>query len=209
MGERPSLAQPDLSLGLDDTLRLSNDYLSNLTDAVSEIRISQTYNASTTPGAIPAPEPEQHSQLLILSTYVCLIELYKKTLQHVKAWTEARLNTDTTALNKTFPTQLTSVTIGSYQLPASSPMQTLVLVGTIEGILAKISDLVDEIMRPARSPHEPPDTPGAAIYKEDTSPPSAPSSVAQASLQAIRGQEDAIMALVQEVWALAVRCRAS
>lgn len=209
IGDGPGSAHMNQSLGADHTLRLSADFLSSVRDAVSQLKNGQTSNGPVIDGAM-ASELQPHSQMLILSTYASLIELHSKTLDHVKGWTEVRLGGERASpAPNDYPVQLPSVVIGSYEFPASSPMRSLMLVSAIEGLLANARDLLDEAIRPTRSPRKEATSPGTTIDEQGTAASGAPSNAAQASLQALRSQEDRMLALVEEIWRLAVRCGAS
>ncbi|KAE8149045.1 hypothetical protein BDV25DRAFT_168087 [Aspergillus avenaceus] len=178
-------------LAVDRTFKLSHQYTEILSDIFSQYKTRQTYTGSP-PAALALDQP---SQLLVLSSYLCLVESYDKILQHIKAWTEVRLDMEGSTAEEHFPVQLPSVAIGCFQLPASSSTRPLVLICIIEATMTQIHDQVNEMMRPART-----------IGEQGTLGGDGLSGVAKVTVQAIRTKEDSTMKLLHEVWRLALRC---
>lgn len=178
-------------LAVDRTFRLSHQYTEILNDIFSQCKSRQ---AST--GSPPAVlELDQPSLLLVLSSYLCLVELYDKILQHIKAWTEVRLTRGKSTAEEHLPVQLPTVAIGCFQLPELSSTRALVLICTIEATVTQIHDQVNEMMRPIRTTNE-----------QGTMHGDGMSSVAKLIIQEIRTKEDATMKLLHVVWRLALQC---
>ncbi|PLB52461.1 hypothetical protein P170DRAFT_434230 [Aspergillus steynii IBT 23096] len=181
-------------LAVDRTFKLSHQYTETLNDIFSQCKTRQTQTGSP-PAARGALALDQPSQLLVLSSYLCLVEAYDKILQHIKAWTEVRLTLGgATAGEHFFPVQLPRLAIGCFQLPASSSTRPLVLICIIEATMTQIHDQMNEMMRPARTIGEQGILGGDGL-----------SGVAKVTVQAIRTKEDSTMKLLHVVWRLALR----
>jgi hypothetical protein len=138
----------------------------------------------------------------------------------MKAWLEARLKLGvkgTATLNEdegdfSFPSQLPNLTVGSFKIPKTSAIQTIVLTCILETNMLHMHSLISEIMKPACN-----NGTGSAS-KTDSSGPSVRekrtlngvsdvgdglSSVAKVTLQAIETNEDTTLRLVHTVSKLA------
>ncbi|KAI9040678.1 Zn(II)2Cys6 domain-containing transcription factor fumR [Aspergillus affinis] len=178
-------------LAVGRTFKLSHQYTETLNDIFSQYKTRQTHTGSP-PAALTLDQP---SQLLVLSSYLCLIEAYDMILQHIKAWTEVRLTMGGSTAGEHFPVQLPRLAIGCFQLPASSSTRPLVLICIIEATMTQIHDQMNEMMRPART-----------IGEQGTLGGYGLSGVAKVTVQAIRTKEDSTMKLLHVVWRLALRC---
>lgn len=178
-------------LAVDRTFKLSHRYTETLTDIFSQCKIRQTQNESP-PAALALDQP---SQLLVLSSYLCLVEAYDKILQHIKAWTEVRLTRGGSTANDQFPVQLPRLAIGCFQLPAASSTRPLVLICIIEATMTQIHEQMNEMMQPPRTVGEQGTTGGDGL-----------SGVAKVTVQAIRTKENSTMKLLHVVWRLALQC---
>ncbi|KAL3429105.1 hypothetical protein BDV09DRAFT_190409 [Aspergillus tetrazonus] len=165
---------------------------------------------------------DQPSQLLVLSSYMCLLASYDKILQHIKAWLEVRLKMgvrgSTTALagdedSMCFPIQLPRLAGGSFELPQTSSTQSLVLTCMMEANVMQMHSLISEIMK-----HVSTDATGSGLSACDSGLPAAEkrpingvaagevlSTVATVTLQAIKANEDAILQLTETVSKLALQ----
>jgi hypothetical protein len=208
-GPNSSSSPHNKELAVERTFKLSHEYTATLNDIFSRFKIRQADNPPTT-AVLPLDQP---SQLLVLSSYLCLVESYDKILQHIKSWTDVRLKVGIATPQEGFPVILPSVSIGTLKLPTSSANQPLVLTCIIEANMMRMHDLVSEMMRPA-------DTAANAIARTSISRGSTSageqgtgasggdglSSVAKVTLQAIRAKEDSTLELIHTVWKLALRC---
>lgn len=178
-------------LAVDRTFKLSHQYTEILNDIFSQCKSRQA-STSSPPAVLTLDQP---SLLLVLSSYLCLVELYDKILQHIKTWTEVRLTRGESTAEEHLPVQLPTVAIGCFQLPELSLTRALVLICTIEATVTQIHDQVNEMMRPVRTTNERGTMPGDGM-----------SSVAKVIIQEIRTKEDATMKLLHVVWRLALQC---
>lgn len=69
------------------------------------------------------PPLDQSSQLLVLSSYLCLVESYNKVSQHIKAWIEVQSKMGMFTSDEHFPIQLPSLMVGFFKLPSCSSME--------------------------------------------------------------------------------------
>lgn len=198
----PNSTQHDQELAVDRTFKLSHQYTEILNDIFSKFKTRHAQTESTT-AALALDQP---SQLLVLSSYLCLVESYDKSLQHIKTWTEGRLKMGTSTSDETFPIQLPSLAIGSFKIPTASSTRPLVLTCIIEAMIMQIHDLVSEMMRPANTPKGTARTSGTAAGEQGNCGADGLSGVAKVTLQAIRAKEDSTMKLIHVVWRLALQC---
>ncbi|KAL4812557.1 hypothetical protein BDW67DRAFT_188533 [Aspergillus spinulosporus] len=208
-----------MELPVDSTFQLSSQYTGLLTTICAQLESRRACN-NTQPLAQMALD--QPSQLLVLSSYMCLLASYDKVLQHIKAWLEVRLKMgvsgSATALagedgSMCFPIQLPRLAVGSFELPQTSSTQSLVLTCMVEANVMQMHSLISEIMEPVSS-----DATGS-VSRAGTSDPSAAgkrpmnglsagevlSTVATVTLQAIKANEDAILQLVETLSKLALQ----
>jgi hypothetical protein len=154
---------------------------------------------------------------------MCLLATYDKILQHIEAWLEVRLkmgirgnattlDDDESSLG--FPTQLPSLAVGSFEVPKTSSLQSLVLTCIMETNVMHMHSLISEIMRPASNP-----VITSASKAAASGPPAAEkrpmngaadvadglSTVAKVTLQAIEANEDSTLQLVHSVSKLALQ----
>ncbi|KAL8721661.1 MAG: hypothetical protein Q9225_001710 [Loekoesia sp. 1 TL-2023] len=205
MSNGPNSTQDDRELAVDRTFQLSHRYTEILNDILSRFKTHQAYTGQTT-AALALDQP---SQLLVLSSYLCLVESYEKILQHIKVWTEVRLKMGVSTSDGHFPIQLPSLAIGSFKLPTSSLTRPLVLTCIIEATIMQIHDSVSVMMRQADTRNGRPRMSNTAAGEQGTSGGDGGdglSGVAKVALQAIRAKEDSTMKLIHVVWRLALGC---
>ncbi|KAL4740406.1 putative C6 finger transcription factor [Aspergillus similis] len=207
-------------LPVDSTFQLSSQYTGLLTTICAQFESLRACNGTQTFAHLTLDQP---SQLLVLSSYMCLLASYDKILQHIKAWLEVRLKMgvrgSATALagdegSICFPIQLPRLAVGSFELPQTSSTQSLVLTCIMEANVMQMHSLISEIMKPVST-----DATGSASRAGASSSPAAEtrpmhrvadadevlSSVATVTLQAIKANEDAILKLVDTVSKLALQ----
>jgi hypothetical protein len=218
-GSSLSSMEGETRLPVDCTIKLSGQYTALLTSICAGFESCRASNDAQTLAQFTLDQP---SQLLILSSYLCLLESYDKILQHIKAWLEVRLKMgvrgSVTTLNDEesnfcFPTQLPSLAVGSFELPKTSSIQTVVLACILETNVMHMHSLIREIMRPTSSI-----VTGLASKSVASGPPPTEkrsmngvadargglSSVAKVTLQAIEANEDSTLQLVHIVSKLAL-----
>ncbi|GFF37972.1 hypothetical protein IFM51744_03643 [Aspergillus udagawae] len=209
-----------LELPVDSTFKLSTQYTGLLTSICARLESCRSCNDSETLAQLALDQP---SQLLVLSSYMCLLASYDKILQHIAAWLEVRLKMGVRGSATTldddegsccFPTQLPSLAVGSFELPKTSSVQSLVLTCIMETNVMHMHSLISEIMRPVSNP-----VTGSASKTAASGPPAAEkrpmngvadtddglSTVAKVTLQAIEANEDSTLQLVHTVSKLALQ----
>jgi hypothetical protein len=218
-GSSLSSMEGETRLPVDCTFKLSGQYTALLTSICAGFESCRSNNDTQTLAQLALDQP---SQLLVLSSYLCLLESYDKILQHIKAWLEVRLKMGVRGSATTldddegsfcFPTQLPSLAVGSFELPKTSSIQSVVLACILETNVMHMHSLIREIMRPTSS------TVTGSASKTVTSGPQPAekrnmngvadagdglSSVAKVTLQAIEANEDSTLQLVHIVSKLAL-----
>ncbi|GIJ91112.1 hypothetical protein Asppvi_010077 [Aspergillus pseudoviridinutans] len=207
-------------LPVDSTFKLSTQYTGLLTSICARLESCRSCNDSETLAQLALDQP---SQLLVLSSYMCLLASYDKILQHIEAWLEVRLKMGVRGSAPTldddessfcFPTQLPSLAVGSFELPKTSSVQSLVLTCIMETNVMHMHSLISEIMRPVSNTAA-----GSASKAATSGPPAAEkrpmngiadpgdglSTVAKVTLQAIEANEDSTLQLVHTVSKLALQ----
>ncbi|KAA8651167.1 hypothetical protein EYZ11_007036 [Aspergillus tanneri] len=197
----PNSIQHDQELAVDRTFKLSYQFTEILTDIFSRFK---THQGSTRP-ITAALALDQPSQLLVLSSYLCLVESYDKILQHIKIWTEIQFMMGVSSADGHFPIQLPSLAIGSFKLPTSSSTRPLVLMCIIEAMIMQIHNQVNEMITPANTRN------GTARMshtdgEQGTGDGGGLSGVAKVTLQAIRAKEESTMKLLHVAWRRALQC---
>lgn len=197
-------------LAVDCTLRLSQQYTKTLNDMLSQLRMRQTHRSVE---AAAAPVLDQPSQLLILSTYLCLIEAYDKILQHIRTWAEVRLKMGAAASARNHPIRLPNVAIGDFRFLEPSSSQPLVIMCVLKSTIIQIHDLVGGIMRSASAglPLHGSGSGSCTHVSAASQGQGGPacdglSGVAKVTLQAILAKEKSTIRLIDETWKLALRC---
>ncbi|KAL4994085.1 putative C6 finger transcription factor [Aspergillus recurvatus] len=213
-------APSSMELPVDSTFSLSSQYTDLLTTICAQLDSRRSSDDAQTLAQLALDQP---SQLLVLSSYMCLLASYDKILQHIKAWLEVRLKMgvkgSATALDGgeggfCFPIRLPSLAVGSFELPRTSSTQPLVLICIMETNMMHMHSLIREIMRPEST-----DATGSASRAAASGPPAAEkrpmngvadagemlSTVATVTLQAIKANEDSILHLVNTVSKLALQ----
>ncbi|WEW55372.1 hypothetical protein PRK78_000802 [Emydomyces testavorans] len=208
-----------IKLPIDSTFRLSSQYTGLLTSICARLGPNRSSNDTQTQAQLSLDQP---SQLLVLSSYMCLLASYDKILQHIKAWLEVRLKMgvrvtaatlDDDASAFCFPTQLPSLAVGSFELPKTSSTQSLVLTCILETNVVHMHSLIKEIMRRvstnvtgSASKPAPSGSPGAEKRPVNGLADAGDelSTVAKVTLQAIEANEDSTLRLVQSVMELAL-----
>ncbi|KND88287.1 hypothetical protein TOPH_07099 [Tolypocladium ophioglossoides CBS 100239] len=198
----PNSTRHDEELAVDRTFKLSHQFMEILNDIFSRFKTRQAYTGPTT----DTLALDQPSQLLVLSSYLCLVESYDKILRHIKTWTEVRFKMGVSTSDEHFPIQLPGLAIGSFKLPTSSSTQPLVLTCTIESMIMHMHNLVSEMMTPTNTGNGTTRVSNTAAGDQGTSGGDGLSSVAKVTLQAIRAKEDSTTELIHVVWKLALRC---
>lgn len=199
----------DQELAVDCTFSLSQQYTDILKDLFSRHKTRQAYHERTA-AALVLDEP---SQLLILSSYFCLVESYDKIIQHIGIWTEVRSKPNTSTSDEHFPIRLPSLAIGSFKLHSYSSTLPLVLTCMIEAVMRQIHDLINDMMNPMNTRNG---TAGlssgaAGVHGTGNGDGDADglSGVAKVTLQAIRAKEDSTLKLIRVVWKRALQCGVS
>ena len=195
-------SQPAKKLAIDRTFKLSQQYTEMLNHIVSRCKSQQ---GGTEP-MMAALTIDQPTQLLVLSSYLCLVESYDKILQHIKGWTEARLNLGVSTSDNQFPIRLPRLAIGSFQLPSSSSSGPLVLTCIMEAMIKNMHDLVSEMMKSVVTGNEASRASHTTAREQGSNGGDELGSVAKVTLQAIRTKENTTMELIHVVWRLALEC---
>ena len=208
-----------MELPVVSTFQLSSQYTGLLTTICAQLESRRACNDTQTLAQLALDQP---SQLLVLSSYMCLLASYDKILQHIKSWLEVRLKMgfrgSTTALagdedSMCFPVQLPRLAVGSFELPQTSSTQSLVLTCMMEANVMQMHSLISEIMKPVST-----DATGSGLRAGDSGLPAAEkrpmngvaagevlSTVATVTLRAIKANEDAILQLMETVSKLALQ----
>ncbi|KAL4745671.1 hypothetical protein BDW72DRAFT_208019 [Aspergillus terricola var. indicus] len=206
-------------LPVDSTFHLSSQYTKLLTTICAQLESRRACNDTQTLAQLALDQP---SQLLVLSSYMCLLASYDKILHHMKAWLEVRLKMGVRGSGTVlagdegkicFPIQLPRLAVGSFELPQTSSTQSLVLTCMMEANVMQMHSLISEIMKPVST-----DATGPASTAGASGPQAAEkrhmngvaagevlSTVAAVTLQAIKANEDAILQLVNTVSKLALQ----
>ncbi|KAL4864304.1 hypothetical protein BDV12DRAFT_15505 [Aspergillus spectabilis] len=216
-GSRNSLNS--MELPVDSTFKLSDQYTGLLTSICAQLELYRSCNDTQTLAQLALDQP---SQLLVLSSYMCLLASYDKLLQHIKAWLDVRLKMgvrgtaitlDDNENSSCFPTRLPSLVVGSFELSKTSSIQSLVLTCIMKTNVMHMHSLIGEIMRPVSN-----NITGAASKTAASGPLAAEkralngvadaggglSTVAKVTLQAIEANEDSTLQLVDTVSKLAL-----
>ncbi|KAI4252052.1 MAG: hypothetical protein L6R42_008131, partial [Xanthoria sp. 1 TBL-2021] len=145
-GKKPNSTQHDQEITVDSTFQLSNQSTEILHDMSSRFKSRQAHTRSTTAiGALDQP-----SQLLLLSSHLCLAESYDKIVQRIKTWTEVRSKIGgPTPVD--MPVKLPSLAVGSFKLCAFSSSQPLVLTCIIEATIMQIREQISEMTKPVHT----------------------------------------------------------
>ncbi|KAH1290094.1 hypothetical protein KXX30_006310 [Aspergillus fumigatus] len=209
-----------MELPVDSTFKLSSQYTGLLTSICARLQACRSCNDSQALAQLALDQP---SQLLVLSSYMCLLASYDRILQHIEAWLKVRLKMgvrgsamtlDDDESSSCFPTQLPSLAVGSFEVPKTSSIQSLVLTCIMETNVMHMHSLISEIMRPVSHPAT-----GSASKTAASGPPAAEkrpgngaadagdglSTVAKVTLQAIEANEDSTLRLVHTVSRLALQ----
>ncbi|ORY71788.1 uncharacterized protein BCR38DRAFT_382710 [Pseudomassariella vexata] len=204
MGNGLSSTRNVPELAVDCTFRLSHQYMETIRDMSSRIRTGQAHHVPVT-AALTLDQP---SRLLILSSYLCLIESYDRVMQHIKSWTEVRLNMGASSSAYHFPIQLPNIAIGTFEFFTCSSTQPLIMMCILRTMIKQIHDLVDGIMKPANALDNGTATMLNAPAGEQGSSDGCDglSGVVKVTLQAIRAKEDSTIKLIDVTWKLALRC---
>ncbi|KAI4270952.1 MAG: hypothetical protein L6R38_006974 [Xanthoria sp. 2 TBL-2021] len=201
-GKKPDWTQHDQEITVDSTFQLSNQYTEILHDIISRFKSRQAHTRSTTAiGALDQP-----SQLLLLSSYLCLAESYDKIVQHIKTWTEVRSKMGGPTPVEHLPVKLPSLAVGSFKLSAYSSSQPLVLTCIIEATLMQIREQISEMTKPIHTRNGTTKVSNSPAGEQGNRNDDGLSGVARVTLQAIRTKEDSIMKLIHLVCRLALRC---
>ncbi|KAJ0414056.1 hypothetical protein BJY00DRAFT_321335 [Aspergillus carlsbadensis] len=188
-----------IELPVDSTFELASQYTTLLASIYSHLE----------PGDRPKVSLDQPSQLLVLSSYMSLLESYDRILQHIKAWLEARLSMKAQGSlvildGDDFLLRLPSVAVGSFELPKTSSIHSVVLTCIMRTNMMQIRSLITEIMMPGSK---------SIIGRISTDKRSVSglaetgdrlSTVAKATLHAIEAIEDSTLQLVHIVSKLAL-----
>jgi len=178
---------------VDRTFQLSHQYAETLNDLLY---------AGSTAAAIASDQP---SQLLVLSSHLCLVELYDKILQHIKACTEVQLKMGVFTSDEHFSIQLPTLTIGCFELPTSSSTRPLVLTCIIEAMMLQVHDLVSEMTKSASVGDGITGLSGMTPGEKGISSGDGLSSVAKITLQAINAKESSTLEVINTVRRLALQ----
>lgn len=201
-GKKSNSTQHDQGIQIDSTFHLSNQYTEILHDIISRFNSRQAHTRSATAfGAL-----DQTSQLLLLSSYLCLAESYDKIVQHIKIWTEVRSKIGGSTPVEHLPVKLPSLAIGSFKLPASSSSQPLVLTCIIEAMIVQIRERIGEMMKPVHAHNRTIKGPSSLASEQGNWGGDGLCGVARVTLQAIRAKEVSIMKLIHLVCRQALRC---
>ncbi|KAJ5793504.1 hypothetical protein N7457_000103 [Penicillium paradoxum] len=149
-----SSSEVETRLPVDSTFKLSAQYTGLLTSICTRLEAARSCNDPQTVAQLTL---DQSSQLLVLSGYMCLLETYDKILQHIKAWLDVRLKLGVKGTatvgddesNFSFPLQLPSLAVGSFKIPKTSAIQSIVLTCVLETNILHMHSLISEVMRPA------------------------------------------------------------
>lgn len=198
----PNTAQlnNEKDLAIDRTLQLSHQYIELMNHVFSCFRSTEEINGNVSATLSPLGDPPQ---LLVLSCYSCLIELYDKILQHIKACAEIRLQLDTSVAEAHTPITLPGLNIGSFEMAPSSSLKVVILLHIMEAMMVQVQRLVSEMTEPSYV--EPRNLSGNLATKTGNNNNSI--SITHVSLQGIRAKEKAIVELIRAVRDLAVQCK--
>ncbi|KAH8731283.1 hypothetical protein GQ44DRAFT_767831 [Phaeosphaeriaceae sp. PMI808] len=186
-------------LPVDRTLQLSQTYAEILADALSMPKDLQANGVHS-----PILKLDQSSQLLVLSSCICLADSYNKILLHIKGWTTLQPKTGPSMSHEHYQLQLPPLAIGEFRLPVSSLACSLVLTCIIETAVMQMHGTVSHVINLAAN--------RISSQGSSTGPPSLINTVcnvAEVTQQAIAIQEEVTMELVQDIWQLATRCQRS
>lgn len=185
-------------LHIDRTLQLSQKYTEILTDALPLPRNRRGDDLHT-----PALRLDPASQLLVLSSFMCLVDSYDRILQNIREWVQLRLKKGSCIPDGCC--LLPEIAIGAYRLPESSATRPLVLVCLIEIAAMQAHDAFSSLTKPVNG-HASLRRGSAIDPTELESSVGATDSVLEISLQAILAREEATLDLIRGVWKLAIYC---
>ncbi|SPQ26916.1 6f9f5125-1199-4c5f-9bca-e7295261dc74 [Thermothielavioides terrestris] len=194
-------------LELDRILKLSHLFLGTLSELLHPL-LAPRINGNESDGSDgdAAPTLDQPSELLVLSGYLRIIEIYHSILEHIVACAEHRKRqASRPGWHTAIPLSLPSLTVGKYTMQSTSATQVLVLVHLVESTLTQSHHMIEAMVRArhgdcdgsaVNSPLDPgaaaPLPPAAEVYHR-------PLSVAEVTLKGLRPKEEAALQLARTV----------
>ncbi|KAK0725835.1 hypothetical protein B0H67DRAFT_481855 [Lasiosphaeris hirsuta] len=174
-------------LGLDHVLKLSQRFIVILNHITVNTTQPATVphplsNSGPGPTIQSTPPLDQPCELLALSGYLRIVEIYHIILEHVSACAASRKRTKANWHIMSLP----SLTVGTFTMESTSATQVLVLVTLIEVMMTRSRELIRSMVR-ARKGGEDADG-GRKMF-----------SVGEATLEGFRPKEEATLLLARRV----------
>ncbi|KAI1738616.1 hypothetical protein F4680DRAFT_163623 [Xylaria scruposa] len=147
---KPSLMQP-LNSPLDGSKQeFALDQTFSLSQELAEVLV-QIF-----PGSSRAPDLDAPSELLILTSYLYLVEIYDKILRHMQVCAQAHQNLEAPQVEARQPLRLPTLSVGAFAISSSSPNMAVVLVLLMQAMVVRVQAIINEVGR--RTPGHTPET---------------------------------------------------
>lgn len=145
---------------------------------------------------------DQPCELLALSSYIRMVEIYHAILEHVVACAKHQSTVSSSSQRNGF-LRLPSLAVGSFTMESSSTMQVLVLVHMVELMMTRSRHLIRSVTR-ARVRDSPDEQLGGNGRGDDTlatwgTRPARSPTVGEATLQGFQPREEALLQLLDVV----------
>lgn len=140
----PALTDKEKQFAMDRTFKLSQAYLEVLNGLCSRFRHRGPPSAAV--GILNEP-----MQLMVLSGYTCLIEIYDQILQHLQACARTLSCLGPTVDDGSGPMHLPSLRVGDFKLPSSSSTHIVVTMHLMETMMHRLHDLIESIVEKHQS----------------------------------------------------------
>ncbi|KAI1844903.1 hypothetical protein JX266_008919 [Neoarthrinium moseri] len=147
---------------------------------------------------VEPPSLDQPCQLIVLSSYLRIIEIYHNILEHVAACARLKrstANSNPNSNSNSVPSNrfmhLPSLAIGSFTMESSTTTQVLVLVQVIEIMMTRSRYLIQFMVNAGKD--------GDATSMEGDSEQERRPTAGEASLEGLKSTENATLAMVEQV----------
>ncbi|TRX93530.1 hypothetical protein FHL15_005502 [Xylaria flabelliformis] len=141
---KPSLIQPLHSPLAGSTPEFALDQTFSLSQELAEILV-QIFPGSSRTLDLDAP-----SELLILTSYLYLVEIYDKILRHMQVCAQAHQNLEAPQVEARQPLRLPTLSVGAFAISSSSPNMAVVLVLLMQAMVVRVQAIINEVGRRTR-----------------------------------------------------------
>ncbi|KAI1203069.1 hypothetical protein F5X97DRAFT_157364 [Nemania serpens] len=133
----------DSEFALDQTFSLSQE--------LAEL-LSQIFPTTTSPGAEDtlSQELDSPSELLILTSYLYLVEIYDKILRHMHICAQAHKRVGAAEAAARQPLRLPDLSVGSFAISSSSTSTGVVILLLMQAMLGPVRIAIDEMTQQAQ-----------------------------------------------------------